>query len=204
MQGLLKASTKIGLVATIVVLAGVLAACAPQQTSSGGGDSTLKDKGENAISVDWSPDANCTVCHSTQNDSYTNTACTAAMHASLDCMSCHAVDDKLTAVHDGVTSDDKQPKKLKKTAVDDSMCLTCHDSYEALATKTADYKDLVDTEGTVANPHALPETEEHSERVCGDCHKMHESDQDMAQNSMQYCRSCHHEDIFECNTCHNG
>lgn len=203
MKGVLKASTKIGLTVAIVMLIGVLAACAPQQTSGGGGDSVSNGEGEAVIGVEWSPDADCAVCHTAQNDSYSDTACTAAMHANMECASCHKVDDKLTSMHEGVTSDDKQPKRLKKTAVSDDLCLTCHVSYEELATKTADYKDLVDAEGTIVNPHALPETEKHNGRVCGDCHKMHESGQDMAKNSMQYCRSCHHEDVFECNTCHN-
>lgn len=192
MKGFPKASAKICLTAATVMLVGLLGACAPQTVDSGDG-----------ALVSWSPDADCITCHTEQGSSYADTACTASKHATLDCTSCHEADDELTSVHEGVTSEDKMPKKISKTEVSDETCLSCHGSYEELATKTADYVDLVDINDTAVNPHDLPETEEHGERVCGDCHKMHEPDQDMAKSSMQYCRSCHHEDVFECNTCHN-
>lgn len=72
----------------------------------------------------------------------------------------------------------------------------------ALAALTADSEALVDAEGTVVNPHALPEGSSHEAITCTDCHKVH-AEADPAKAALGKCRSCHHEDVFECYTCHD-
>ena len=85
-----------------------------------------------------------------------------------------------------------------ESPIENELCFTCHGSYEALAEKTADGTVLTDKTGTVVNPHAIPANGEHNEEpACKNCHKMH-GDSD----PQEYCRSCHHADVYECGTCH--
>ena len=49
-----------------------------------------------------------------QNAALGEAPCLAATHKSLGCTTCHADEEKLTKVHDGVTADDKMPRRLKK------------------------------------------------------------------------------------------
>ncbi len=55
--------------------------------------------------------------------------------------------------------------------------------------------------GTVVNPHALPEVEDHADITCGSCHQMH-SDKPIDRTARATCNSCHHAGVFECGTCH--
>ena len=59
-----------------------------------------------------------------------------------------------------------------KTAVDDAVCASCHNAAD-LAAKTTESAVLTDSEGTVVNPHDLPENEDHAATKCTSCHKMH-------------------------------
>ena len=187
-----------------VSLMGLLAACAPHQAASTGADANDGDAADAAaVAVEWSPEADCGVCHTAEAESATNPACFASSHAASACNDCHKASDDLEKRHEGATAGDKMPSKLKKTEVGEDTCLACHGSYEELATKTVDYQGLVDEKGTVVNPHALPESEDHATLDCADCHKMHEADADMAASSSQACLTCHHENVFECGTCHN-
>lgn len=127
-----------------------------------------------------------------------------AIHSAFGCAVCHA-DEKLGELHDGVAADDKMPKKLKKTKVDAEICLVCHESYDALAEKTADSQALVDDNGTVVNPHALPDVTDHEPISCVDCHTVHkDADKPVTEKAKDKCLSCHHENVFECGTCHEG
>ena len=106
----------------------------------------------------------------------------------------------------GLQRSTKRPRarrrgKIKRleSPIENELCFTCHGSYEALAEKTADGTVLTDKTGTVVNPHAIPANGEHNEEpACKNCHKMH-GDSD----PQEYCRSCHHADVFECYTCHD-
>ena len=100
------------------------------------------------------------------------------------CASCHPDNAALASAHEGALPSSTMPKRLTKTKVDDTLCLACHDQEEL-----------------VENPHALPETENHTAIACSDCHKMH-SPETAAETAKAKCLSCHHEDVFECNTCH--
>ena len=126
-----------------------------------------------------------------------------AAHRAFDCAICHA-DEKLGELHADVTADDKMPKRLKKTEVEEDLCLTCHDA-EQLVEATQDCEALTDDNGTVVNPHDLPAVADHDPISCTDCHLMHKDDDKVVgEIAKAKCISCHHENVFECGTCHEG
>ncbi|MEC4272176.1 cytochrome c3 family protein [Adlercreutzia sp. R25] len=190
----------------VIVLGAMLAlatACAPKTLSTTGSAEKGEEAAVGTVTVEWSPESDCATCHTVEEESRADANCVASLHAATNCIDCHSDTDGLAKRHDGVTSEDKMPKKLKKTNVDQEQCLSCHGSYEELAQKTMGYQGLVDEHGTVVNPHALPKSEDHSAIICGDCHKMHSSDGDIAQNALNKCSTCHHHNVFECGTCHS-
>ncbi len=71
----------------------------------------------------------------------------------------------------------------------------------ALIAATADSTVLTDEKGTTVNPHDLPAVEDHASINCIDCHKGHSSDT-IEVSAMKACTLCHHENVFECYTCH--
>lgn len=150
----------------------------------------------------WAEKADCAVCHSVEGDSLEDKECAASLHGALDltCVSCH-MDDALIDVHEKASATAKVPKKLKKTAVAVEVCASCHDA-EGLAEITADSEVLTDDEGTVVNPHDLPDVKDHAQIGCGDCHRLHAS-KSAASVADALCLSCHHEDVYECGTCHS-
>ena len=139
-----------------------------------------------------------------EDDSFSDSACAASNHAALTCTTCHSDVDGLASAHDGVAYGDKGAKRLKTTDVAESTCQAeaCHGSYETLAEQTSSSTLLTDSNGTVVNPHDLPENADHETVTCGSCHDMHASD-DIAETAQKACISCHHMGIYECNTCHD-
>ena len=125
----------------------------------------------------------------------------AAAHAVLPCTSCHSDEEALEKVHDGVTADDRMPKRLRKAKIGEELCLSCHGSYEELAAATQEDQMLVDGVGKTVNPHDLPAVEDHQKIDCLDCHSMHKEQSSMA-TAMNTCTGCHHAGTFECGTCH--
>lgn len=183
---------------SVLVLA--LYGCQPATSSSDGAKSGQKTQ-ESITLTDWSPSSDCATCHSNEVDSESDTACTASKHASLSCSDCHADTEKLAKLHNGVSSDDRQPTRLKQTEVSSDVCLGCHDRSE-LAQKTASVTALTDSNGKTVNPHDLPATETHEAITCTNCHTMHSEQTDLDGDAKAYCTSCHHADVFECYTCH--
>lgn len=61
---------------------------------------------------------------------------------------------------------------LKTTTVDVATCESCHSQDEVEAV-TAGVTVLTDMNGTIVNPHALPESADHAEVSCVSCHQMH-------------------------------
>lgn len=126
----------------------------------------------------------------------------AAMHATsfgLSCTGCHVESEGLDKAHAKLNSG-KEAKRLKKSEVESAVCVTCHQT-DVLAEATTNYQGVVDNNGTVVNPHALPETESHESVNCTDCHQVH-SGKSITDTAMTTCTSCHHAAVFECNTCH--
>ena len=125
-----------------------------------------------------------------------------ALHAGFGCATCHA-DAKLGELHTDVTADDKMPKRLKKSSIEKDLCLTCHDA-EKLVEDAKGCEALTDDNGTVVNPHDLPDVADHDPITCIDCHVMHkDGDEPVGDVAKAKCISCHHENVFECGTCHN-
>lgn len=135
------------------------------------------------------------------------------------CLACHggpvttpdraaaekAAGDKGTADAKVPAEKDADPKAdaaVKDSGSKDSDSADKNAGWEVLAALTADSEALVDAEGTVVNPHALPEGAGHEAISCTDCHKVH-TEADPVKTATAKCRSCHHEDVFECYTCHD-
>ena len=151
--------------------------------------------------MEWSPEADCAACHSTEQSSYDDAACLASFHKQQACASCHADDQALSNAHVGKTSADKAPKRLKKTEVSDELCLSCHfGTKEELVAATQDVV-VTDENGTSRNPHDGGDIAEHESIECSSCHSMH-SDEPVSEQAYDTCISCHHAGVFECYTCH--
>ncbi len=127
-----------------------------------------------------------------------------ALHAenfAFECTTCHSDEEGMAEAH-AKLNNGRESKRLKKTSVDSEMCLTCHDQ-EALAEATADVEVLVDNEGTVVNPHDLPDVADHAGISCTSCHKVHTgADRTLEQTANATCTNCHHTGTYECGTCH--
>ncbi|WP_251231589.1 cytochrome c3 family protein [Adlercreutzia aquisgranensis] len=161
-----------------------------------------QDEAAPSVAVEWTAQSDCSICHGTEHSSFEDGQTGAFAHAQMadDCMACHEDEAALSEVHEGITMDAKPAKKLKKTEVGEEVCLSCHGD-DDFAGATASSEVLVDSNGTVVNPHELPENEEHGQIVCADCHKVHSSTP--RENAAQaVCVGCHHSGVYECYTCH--
>ena len=151
--------------------------------------------------IAWAEATPCAACHETQAEAADDETCTLSVHAPLElvCIDCH-VDDTLVELHANAKPDAKLPSKLKKSDVPAEACMACHTS-DALIEATARSEVLKDADGTVVNPHDLPVVKDHKKIDCDSCHKMHaaSSPKNVAD---ELCVSCHHEDVYECYTCH--
>ncbi|WP_232050889.1 cytochrome c3 family protein [Arabiibacter massiliensis] len=187
---------KAATVAVLVAALGLAAGCAPQSVQP---DQAAAQQGGDAVQVAWSPDMDCASCHAVEEASASDASCLASKHPAATCESCHGVADSLATAHANATATAEMPKKLsKENAVPEDTCLSCHGGWDDLAAKTADVDVLTDADGTTVNPHAMDRTGDHSSITCTSCHTVHEVEDDQKQ----LCLSCHHEDVFECRTCH--
>ena len=82
----------------------------------------------------------------------------------------------------------------------DMDCTTCHNPDDVKAA-TEDSVVLTDENGTVVNPHDLPEGADHAKIDCLDCHTAHKA-QEASETALNTCTGCHHTGVFECGTCH--
>jgi hypothetical protein len=187
-----------GIFIFMFALVAVAQGCTPRQTVDQG-----NGVGEElVVSMPWTSDMNCGACHATEMASKEDTAYLYAMHAmqpNMDCVNCHDDVTALGQVHLDYSA--SLPERLVKTSADAAVCLSCHDSGE-LATETIASTVLTDTKGTVVNPHSPPVNDDHAVISCIDCHKTHALRADLDEAAMSFCVSCHHERVFECNTCH--
>lgn len=183
----------------------VFAGCAPQQRTTQPGDGVEQGETEQAgqveaVAFEWTSDSDCSMCHEKESSSQQDDACLASTHQDVACSTCHADQSGLEAAHEGAQPDGKGASALEKTTVAEAACTSCHDAAD-LATKTADSVVLTDSEGTVVNPHDLPENDDHAATECTSCHKMHSST-GVEKTATRYCKSCHHTDVYQCYTCH--
>ncbi|MDR1015543.1 MAG: cytochrome c3 family protein [Coriobacteriales bacterium] len=146
----------------------------------------------------------CSSCHTAEVQSESDTTTAYFHHAGqqgVRCGTCHVDNDgALMKAHEDYGTA-KVPVKLKKTEVSSEVCLDCHNA-GALKTETESTTILTDSKGTVVNPHDLPVNDDHARNVtCSSCHKMHGSDP-VIETAPKACLTCHHEDVYECGTCH--
>ena len=195
MRGLARLALCAACIAGMLALAG----CTPRSPGEG---NRLERQAPVDVEFTWAAEADCSTCHVEEAASMVAAGYPASVHETEGetCASCHADDAALLSAHEGASPSSTMPKRLAKTEVDDVLCTACHDRAE-LAEKTAGSTVLADSQGLVENPHALPETENHAAIFCSDCHKMHSSEP-AAETAKATCLSCHHENVFECNTCH--
>lgn len=201
----------LGAVLAGVVLVACLAGCAHQALSSTGEaagwngitatQATLKDK----VKFKLTEESECEACHALEVASSQNENCLAGNpeHADVTCLDCHVKDKALEGAHRRLSADSKEADSLKRTSVDDQTCLTsdCHASEDVAASISPDAL-LVDANGTKVNPHEIHEIgQSHGDIKCTDCHQTHKEDETL-QVASDKCISCHHENVYECGTCH--
>jgi hypothetical protein len=182
----------------------VLFACAPQTNTEGQGSSQSETDESQTLStaqVEWGAETDCTPCHEVEKQSMSDSVYLASRHTDQRCTSCHGDIATLEAVHADTTASSRAPKRLKKTEVDEKLCLSCHyGSQEALHEATTDAK-LVDKNGLEISPHNIPKVSSHATIACADCHSMHKATPTHEQ-AKALCAGCHHAEVFECGTCH--
>ena len=197
-----QAKRVLGIVLCASCVVGMLAigGCAPQAPSA----EPEPQENENSleVAVTWAPDIDCAPCHGAEETSMGSADYLASVHEAegKTCTDCHSDEVALSSVHEGATTASKVPERLVKTKVDDALCLECH-NLDELAVATESSTVLVDSQGAVENPHSLPKSDNHDNIACSACHKMHSS-VPVGTTAKNACLSCHHEDVFECGTCH--
>ncbi|MDR3036945.1 MAG: cytochrome c3 family protein [Coriobacteriales bacterium] len=196
----------------LMVLVPLAISCAPSvggsagEGDAAGGPSAEVGSDQYADDFTWTVDANCATCHSAEHDSLSDGGATlVGFHSTqgLDCSTCHTDTQGLTVAHGGKTSASKTPIRLRTTKVVETTCLSsaCHVSAESLKPLTANSTALTDSNGTVVNPHDLSDKGDHDIISCASCHTMHK-DKPVSKVAKDLCISCHHENVFECGTCH--
>lgn len=148
----------------------------------------------------WSIDVDCALCHAVETLSCDDDELLMSKHAALECLDCHSDEAGLEGVHAKIKAKTRAPKRLKKTSVDDQICLTCHGPVEELVEATEESTVLTDKNGTTVNPHeaaALTPAHEEDGMGCESCHSMH-----IERDVQTYCGTCHHMEVYECFTCH--
>lgn len=177
------------------------ASVAATELAEGANSEAVADDGS-ILELEWTPDSDCSVCHAVEAESFSDAESSARLHESLaaDCAECHADAAGLSEVHEGLDSGAKPAKRLKATSVEEAVCLSCHDR-ESLAQATENSTVLEDSNGTVVNPHSLPENDDHGSLTCSSCHKLHSSTA-LADSAQAACVDCHHSGVYECYTCH--
>ena len=179
---------------------------ADTQTQQAANKAEQQDEAQTAGPSDellaWADETDCASCHEVPAKSLENETCAASLHTALGlgCTDCHA-DDALIDIHGKMKPNAKVPTKLKKSDLSVETCAACHSS-EALVEATDDSSALTDSEGTVVNPHDIPDVKEHKDISCQSCHKMH-AESKPASMAPTLCQDCHHEDVYECYTCHS-
>lgn len=179
---------------------------ADTQTQQAANKAEQQDEAQTAGPSDellaWADETDCASCHEVPAKSLENETCAASLRTALGlgCTDCHA-DDALIDIHGKMKPNAKVPTKLKKSDLSVETCAACHSS-EALVEATADSSALTDSEGTVVNPHDIPDVKEHKDISCQSCHKMH-AESKPASMAPTLCQDCHHEDVYECYTCHS-
>ncbi len=120
----------------------------------------------------------------------------------ITCLSCHEIDTlrRLYLLFDL----DAIEQANMEMASSNEACLVCHGSYEELAALTAGYREFIDLENNIANPHEFGGglNAEHKVALCSSCHTSVHHFSNALYSAYIYCWDCHHAGVFECYTCH--
>lgn len=197
---------------TMTVVAALVPACSPRQAESDSQvgdtsdqtDSLVNDESELTIPK-WTPQTDCASCHIVETESGEDPSHLYGLHQTKDveltCIDCHDQSVELETAHEDKTAESRAPTRLRKTDIEATRCLECHDLGD-LSTLTTTSTVLTDKNGTTVNPHTFTPSESHDSVLCADCHKMHKPVIDVSENAQATCKSCHHENVYECGTCH--
>ena len=195
------------LIAVIVVslFALLVFGCTPQANTntSAPADTTTDSTGDTpAATVAFTMDIDCGICHTKQQDTLSDQTIPASVHATngASCITCHDDEANLIKVHDGVSAAGANDvKNLRVTKITEDLCLGCHANYKEMTVGTP---PLVDAQGTEVDPHNYPATDGHKSITCSSCHTQHRA-VTAHETAEKLCMSCHHEEVFECYTCHS-
>jgi hypothetical protein len=196
----------VGMLAVVTALTIVSAGCTPRQAGEGtaAGGATDGSTTMPSVTVQWSPETDCSSCHNKQAATQQDSLTAAGIHQAVGtgCMGCHDDETALAKVHVDVVAGPVNVKRLKATSVEPETCVTsgCHSDGAEWMAATASSTMLTDYNGRVVNPHDLPTSERHSELTCSSCHAGHQEFDPMAA-----CLTCHHMETFEpCSKCHES
>lgn len=198
---------KIAFVCIVAGLSVALTACAPIQGTADGQDRSSQDSGSEtpAVQVSLGLDSDCSMCHTVESASMDGIRCDFEGRENSQCTVCHFGSDEveMQTVHENASASEDMPSKLRSTKVENELCLECHyGTNEALVAATGDIPSVTDKNGLSVNPHAQAlGSESHEVLECSYCHDVHQS-ADVQKNAEETCNSCHHQGVFECNTCH--
>lgn len=177
---------------------------------------------------EFSMDLDCLACHQPEAGSAENADTLLGYHGelgqSIDCVVCHDDEKGLAKAHEKMDSG-RTAKRLRHSDMTNDGCVSCHNQ-DDLAEATEGCTVLTDINGAVANPHDLPENDDHATILCVDCHEVHvdaavpaEEDEETEDTvdgaaagdvflssadalAQETCLSCHHAEVYECGTCH--
>ncbi len=192
----------LGIVLGTVIL---LLACSPQQGASNGSDEGSGQENGTATPIEWTVETDCGSCHTNEQVTAEEYPCEAAEETGSKCVICHVSDEaEMQKIHEGVTTEDTVPKRLKETEVSDETCLECHyGTREALIAATDGVAVVTDTNGLSLNPHNPGSAgTTHTTITCASCHDPHDT-VEVQEKAQAECESCHHQGVFECYTCHD-
>ena len=118
------------------------------------------------------------------------------------CLTCHQVTDGVVPADAWAAEEagEKPAEAQEEEASQESSSELAIPAYSSTATADIDY--LVDSKGTMVNPHDLPVNKSHATLSCASCHTMHD-DTTIEETAVKACIKCHHDNVYECFTCHD-
>ncbi len=190
-----------------VLVAALLVACAPRQNTEIANSSEEIPVAEVDSTFTYTSASDCLMCHSQESGALSLVNCEAieASATQEGCVICHNDESGLVQGHEGVSmTDTDKEARIFDSKITDDTCLNCHNQDEIIAA-TSGSTALTDANGLTVSPHTLMvehnEAGQHNATTCSSCHKMH-ADKPLESTAKDYCLSCHHQNEFECYTCH--
>lgn len=122
--------------------------------------------------------------------------------ASETCLACHQATDGVVpsqawAAEEGAGDSGSDVTDIKGEEATEKAGAS---AYSSSTTTNIDY--LTDINGTTVNPHELPINKSHATIGCATCHALHD-DAPLEETAAKACTKCHHDNVYECFTCHD-